>query len=639
MLMGRIQYLLEDNRDKVICVAYSTAAAEEMGRRLENIFNEHDLKLIDNKTCHAMGNRILMTHYKELGFRDRPRLVKDWELVDAYIDSVQTAGYRAPEGNQLKACLAVEAFAAATNKPVDLELINEIAPRLIGKAKKRIFTKGKVTQTKGWTEDKVQEEIAKLQIFRRKQGLYLFQDMISMPLTLSEDAFRIFNAGHVLVDEVQDLNYAQHQFINRLQKKAYSLTMVGDESQAIFGFQGAQPAIFRNIEILYPQARVYKLEVNYRSNQPVLDLANNILQKELNSDIQLRVPDGETRDGMGVQLFKDQDSAIVEWIRGVMEDQAHLPEDQKDYSELAILFRAHRHTPALEMILTDSNIPYILQGKSFFEEQTVQDLLAYFEIFGAPLFSSLYDNAWAKIVRHKKYLGKKTEDEAREAAKHEETDILTTWETTFNGRSHPIACRTANQQKLFRELITDLRDAKSIYDRADWIELARLAYSLAENSWEDRFSADPWQMKEAQDKAAGFMDWVSNVQASHKNPLEVLKEHRERTERLKNTKAKEGVRILTVHGSKGLEWDHVGIWNVGPTTFPLAHGDPQEERRLCYVAVTRARSDLAIFVNPVANKTTVDYLTGETQQSAWGDHPILRYAGQDALDFMAAVQC
>lgn len=636
MLMGRIQYLLEDNPDKVVCVAYSTAAAEEMGRRLEDIFHEHHLKLIDNKTCHALGNRIVMTHYKELGFKDRPRLVKDWELVDAYIDSVQSSGYRAPEGNHLKACLALEAFSAATNKPIDFEFMAENAPLLVGNKRKHKRTSKSPT---GWTPERVSEVLAKLQIFRRRQNYYLFQDMISMPLTLPEESFRIFNAGHVLVDEVQDLNYAQHQFINRLQKKAYSLTMVGDESQAIFGFQGAQPAIFRNIELMYPKAQVYKLETNYRCNQPILDLANKILEKELDSEIQLKVPDGEPRAGMGVQLFKNQDENIVDWIRGIVDNQPSNPDNEKDYSELAILFRAHRHTPPLEMILTDNNIPYILQGKSFFEEQTVQDLLSYFEIFGTPVFSNKYESAWGKIIKHKKYLGRKTEEEALAAAKHEQLDVLSTWETTFQGRSHPTTCRTANQQKLFRELITDLKEAQALYQKNEWIELARLAYVLSENSWEDRFSSDPWQMKEAQDKASGFMDWISNIQANNKNPLEVLKEHQERNDRLKNTKSKEGVRILTIHGAKGLEWDHVGIWNVGPTTFPLAHGEPQEERRLCYVAVTRARSDLAIFVNPAANKTTVDYLTGEVQLSSWGDHPILRYAGQDALDFMAAVQC
>lgn len=637
MLIGRIQHLLEDNRDKIVCVAYSTAAAEEMGRRLETIFEEHDMKLIDNKTCHALGNRILMTHYKELGFKDRPRLVKDWELVDRYIDYVQSSGFRAPEGNHLKAILALEAFSAATNRAIDFEFMCEHSPMLTGYQKRHMSRNKKPKNA--WTVDRVLEQIAKLQGFRKKHNMYLFQDMIGMPLTLPEDCFRIFNAGHVLVDEVQDLNYAQHQFINRLQKKAYSLTMVGDESQAIYGFQGAQPEIFRNIEVFYPYAQVHKLEINYRSNQPVLDLANDILQKELGSDIQLRVPDGDTRIGMGVQLYKDQDRCIVDWINGIMQEQSNVADSEKDYSEIAILFRAHRHTPSLEMLLTDSNVPYVLQGKSFFEEQTVQDLLAYFEFFGTATFSKAYESAWSKIVRHKKYLGNKTEIETLEAAKHEQLDILSTWQTAFQGRSHPIACRTANQQRLFRELVADLEEAKKLYDAQKWVELAQLAYVLAENSWEDRFSSDPWQMKDAQDKAAGFMDWVSNAQTQNKNPLDILKEHRERNDRLKGTKSKEGVRILTVHASKGLEWDHVGIWNVGPTTFPLAHGEPQEERRLCYVAVTRARSDLAIFVNPAANKTTVDYLTGELQQSSWGDHPILRYAGQDALDFMAAVQC
>lgn len=635
MLIGRIQYLLENNRDKVICVSFSTAACEEMDRRLGVALNEFDRKMVDNKTCHAMGHRLIMTHYRELGFSERPKLVRDWELADAYVDYCKSSGLHVPEGNQIKSCLALEAFSAASNKPIDAEMIADKAPVLApkraaqcgtGQAVKRARLKG------GWTPEQVLHLVDTLHKFRRKFGYFLFQDMITMPEDLPDESFRIFNAGHVVVDECQDLNYAQHRFINRLQKNAYSLTMVGDEAQSIFGFQGAQPEVFKNIQVLYPNAKVFKLETNYRCSQPVLDLANDILKHELQSDIWL-IPN-EPRPGMGVQFYKNPNANIVEWIENIMAEQREVARADRDFSEVAVLYRAHRHTPLLEIALTNAEIPYILEGKSFFEEPTVEDLLAYFHFFHATPFSAKYETAWTKLIRHKKFLGKKTEDEAREAAKLSGTDILSCWETGF-----PSACRTASQQRLFRELISDLQDIKLLYEAEDWYELARAAYSLAADSWEDRFSADPWQLKEAVDKANGFVDWVKKAQYDqHRHPMDILKEHQDRATRLKGTKSKGGVRVLTVHKAKGLEWDHVALWNVGPTTFPLAHGEPREERRLCYVGVTRAKRDLAIFVNPEADKVTVDYLTGETKTSSWDEHPILKYVGQDLFDFRAAVR-
>ena len=115
-----------------------------------------------------------------------------------------------------------------------------------------------------------------------------------------------------------------------------------------------------------------------------------------------------------------------------------------------------------------------------------------------------------------------------------------------------------------------------------------------------------------------------------KNPLDVIREHQERVNRMKGTKSGEGVQIMTVHKSKGLEWDNVAIWNVGRSTFPLDHADPREERRLCYVAVTRARHNLGIFQNDFEMK-----LAERNQASAVNDkeavvqeqlNPIIKYA-------------
>jgi ATP-dependent exoDNAse (exonuclease V) beta subunit len=218
-------------------------------------------------------------------------------------------------------------------------------------------------------------------------------------------------------------------------------------------------------------------------------------------------------------------------------------------------------------------------------------------------FSEAYNQAWARIIRHKKFLGNKTKDEALETAEADSEDILTYWMLHDEERV-PVACRTHGMVSLWRELMAELSTLVDLYKQGSYMLLANTVFNAIHNYWLDRFGSDMYQLQEANDKYAGLEDWLMDLQPGI-NPLRLIDNH----STLKQDR--DGVRVMTVHKSKGLEFNNVGLWNVGQATFPLKHGDPTEERRLLYVAVTRAKKNLGIFLN-------------SPQKEAWVYHPLVK---------------
>ncbi len=629
MLMGRIEYLLDDIRDKTFFSTFTVAAAEELTARAQKYFSEDDQKLLNFRTVSSLGDKLVQDYWRELGFSKYPRLVSDWDLVDAFMDAVKSAGGAPPESTKLRACLAVEAYASACDRPVDEDLILKIAPGLIS----RLVNKSRMSDRKRTytSPAKVVELIEKLRRFRLDHGMYLFKDQVSMPIQLPDEAFKVFNVVHLLVDEAQDLNWVQHKFIQKMNRWAHSLTFVGDESQSIFGFQGSQPEVFRNLFQLYPKVETFRLETNYRSTQTILDTANQILKHELGVELQLESATGEV--GSGIECYSNQDEMVTTWIRGF--EQAQAAQEEVDYSEIAILYRARKHVPRLEMALTQAGIPYVIDERSFFEEAVVQDMLSYLWLFESDPQSERYQQAWKRIIQHKKYLGFKTRDIAYTKAQAAGQSILDYWRATS---AIPESCRTASQRSLWRELLGDLGAARALYSaRGRMTDLMKLAYDICFDAWEERYDADVYSYRDALEKANGFIDFVADLEKQGVYVPQALRDHEKKAAEKKENKTKHGVRLMTLHKAKGLEWDYVGLWNVGPTTLPLAHGDPMEERRLCYVGITRGRKVVAVFVNPDADRESIDPVTGNRIKAEWQDHPILKYAGSEADEFMKAV--
>ena len=138
MLMGRIEYLLEEDRDKTLFISFSNAASEEIQRRISDIFQTDDkLRYIDVKTCHALGNRLLLRNYNKVNFAKRPILAKDWELIDIFTQFCRDNNVKPPSQTFLKGCLGAEAYSQATNKYIDEDFVRKFGNVFMKKAVRR----------------------------------------------------------------------------------------------------------------------------------------------------------------------------------------------------------------------------------------------------------------------------------------------------------------------------------------------------------------------------------------------------------------------------------------------------------------------------------------------------------------------
>lgn len=526
-LLGRIEHLMEDQRDKTLFVAFNDSVVKEVQGKVQIEINEFDRKLVEVKTCHALALKLIGSHYRDLKYTERPQVIDLWDLVDAYIEHCKAHNLGYDDGGTLKFCLLVEAQAQALNKPIDDQLIYDNLPTHLKTPRNR----------KRFTSQKVLGVLNRLQQFRLNRNLVLFQDMVPLAASLDESAYRLLNVAHVLVDEVQDINHNQHLFIQKVQKHADTLTVVGDQFQSIYLFTGAQPEVFRNIGQLYPGVVEYPLEVNYRCSQPILDLANRLLEHELGSA--LRLTASEPRPGMGVQVYKQAQEGITDWVRRV------LNEYEPDYTEITILFRTRRHLPTLEMALSSAQIPYVTDGNSYFEDPVVLDILSYFNFSAAEPWSVAYTAAWERIIRHQKYLGAKTRDESATFARNRNQDILDAWNPGGRPLPAPMACRTQGMKTLWYNLLPELVLAGNLYQNHDYTGLAELAIEMCQDVWLERYGSDVKALQDAQDKAVGFVDWLGKLPLGS-DPLVTLKTHQQNRSRVA-AKTSDGLRLITVH--------------------------------------------------------------------------------------------
>lgn len=405
---------------------------------------------------------------------------------------------------------------------------------------------------------------------RLKNGILMFRDLLPLAAKLPIEAYEGLNIKHVLVDEAQDLSVDQHVVIRKLYEAGQSLTLVGDVAQCIYRFSGARPDLFLGITQRYAEAgvTVFPLETNYRCDQPILDLANEVLEQFIDTPIRLKPPG--PRPGSPIAVF-DEPFSLIPWIQMKLEDGAR-------GKDIAVLFRANAHILQAEIMLSLAGIPYQCRGGSFFEHRAVDDVLSYFRFLQPN--AVLDKDDWDTIVGHVKFLGQKTADASWAESKGNPLAL----------DGYPSSCRSGNQRKLWDGLMDFLGRTKRTYFDSDYNPSLVIAEVHARKTgavWEERWADDPEKWEEALEIKAALVEWAKNFNRVS-DFMTAMKE-------LSPTDPN-GVMLSTVHKAKGLEWDYVALFNLGEGTFPLAgsHVDSEEEACIMYVGVTRARKELAL---------------------------------------------
>ena len=435
----------------------------------------------------------------------------------------------------------------------------------------------------------------------KKAGAMDFDDLLLNTNILFRDHPEVLakyqdKFGYVLVDEYQDTNYSQYLIVKRLSEKHNNLCVVGDDAQSIYSFRGAQIENILNFRNDYKNYKLYKLEQNYRSTQTIVEAANGIIAKNENQ-LQKKVF-SENDKGSLIQVL----AAYTDNEEGAMVANSILDThstSQATFDSFAILYRTNAQSRILEESLRKRNIPYkIFGGLSFYQRKEIKDFIAYLRL---PI-NPADDEAFKRIINYpKRGIGNTTLAKIEDLANQHGISM---WETLNRINSLPlnIAPSTLNKIKAFRGLIVGFMRR---FETDNAFELARDIASksgILQDLYKDKTIESLSKHENVQELLNGIKEFADQKDLE---PSELtLSKYLEDIALLTNDdKGKEEdtnrVVMMTIHSAKGLEFKNVFITGLEEELFPSkmsseTQKDLEEERRLFYVAVTRAEKELTL---------------------------------------------
>lgn len=566
----RVAYLVESGvpLEKILLVTFTNKAAREMLHRVELLLGRSIAGLWGG-TFHHIGNLILRKYAKLLGYQSNYTILDrtdSKELLRACISDagIDTKQRRFPKGDVLQDILS---FAVNTRRKPE-EAIMLRAP---------------------FFESQIPDILKVFDIYekrKRRQSLMDFDDLLYNWWKLLKNHPRIKDIysrkfEHILVDEYQDTNIIQAETIDILAKRHQNVMVVGDDSQSIYSFRGAH---FKNIIEFpnrYPDAKLFKLEINHRSIPEILDFANETIEHaEEHFEKHLRA----IREG-GAKPVMVPVNDVYEQANFVAQRILELRDEGVPLEEMAVLYRSHYHSMELQMELTRRGIPFeVRSGLRFFEEAHIKDVLSHLKVFHNP-----YDElAWRRILKLIPQVGIKTAEKIWQyiSKTKEPLKAISTKDAL------PIVPKGAERKfKEFAGTLKILEDElnspaemiKTVVERG-YSEYLKAEYPNYVNRIEDLDQLANYALQyDSLEKLLSDLALVGGMVAE-----DIVEA---------GVPDKEACVLSTVHQAKGLEWSRVFIIWLAEGRFPSylsfgEHGAEEEERRLFYVAVTRTKDEL-----------------------------------------------
>ncbi|MFZ5508512.1 MAG: UvrD-helicase domain-containing protein [Pseudomonadota bacterium] len=568
VITQKIAYLIESRGfqpQHVAAITFTNKAAKEMRERVTQLLPNVSLQALTVSTFHALGARILRQEAKALQLKPGFSI---FDAADAAGVIAELAGdtdkgrVRALQWriSQWKNAL-VEPDAASSQAGDELELA---AARLYGDYERAL----------------------------RAYQAVDFDDLIRLPVRLFEQQPEVLirwqgRLQYLLVDEYQDTNRTQYTLLRQLAGARAAFTAVGDDDQAIYAWRGADVENLRALQQDYPRLKVIKLEQNYRSTVRILAAANALIAN--NPKLFEKRLWSEFGHGEPIQVSAARD-AEHEAEQVVMKLAAHKFEHRGAFRDYAILYRGNHQARVFEQQLRNHKIPYrITGGQSFFERAEIKDLTAYLRLIA----NSDDDPAFIRAVTTpRRGVGSSTlEGLGRYAGSRHLSLFAAAFEVG--------APRHVNPKQL-----ETVREFGSFINRMEW----RASREPARPVLEDLLRAIDYQAwlfetlepREAETKWSNvrdFVDWLAKKgEEENKNLAELTQTVALITMLDKDNDNADAVQLATLHAAKGLEFKHVFLVGVEEGLLPhresVDNGNIEEERRLMYVGVTRARQSL-----------------------------------------------
>jgi len=407
---------------------------------------------------------------------------------------------------------------------------------------------------------------------------------------------------YILVDEYQDTNKIQAEIIKKLASVHQNILVVGDDAQSIYSFRAAQIENILNFEKEYQNTKIFKLTTNYRSSQEILDVANDIIANNLSQYQKKLKALGKT----GLKPSLHPQSSQEEEAQFILGKLLDLENEGIGLKNIAVLFRAAHHSQRLEMELVKAGIEYDYRGgMRFFERAHIKDVLAYLRIL-----NNLNDRtAWLRVLTHEEGIG----PAAAELIVLNTLNVLNVEDVKQIG-FNVLPLRAKQGWQNFVNIWESLLDSSPdtlCRGQNDKVEVAKLIRALKKSNYAEYLQNEYMDSRERLQDIEQLAMFAEKYNSLDEFLSEATLQENYSHEPIANSQPKKNKLILsTVHQAKGLEWDAVFIINLTSNGFPNERAATtqeglEEERRLFYVATTRARKHL--------------FLTYPAEQSGWGE--------------------
>ncbi len=574
VLTHRIAHLIIDMKVSpwnILAITFTNKAAKEMKERIANVCGEETGAQVWVSTFHSACVRILHREIEALGYG------KDFTVYD--------------DDDQKK---LLNGIIESKNLSVK-EYSAKQAMWVISDAKNKLQSPKKTRELATNSREEIFADIYEDYEKRMKASNALDFDDLIIKTTLLFDKFPeicekyAYRFKYIHVDEYQDTNMAQYTLIKQLSSYWNNLCVVGDDDQSIYGWRGADIRNILEFEKDFADAKTVKLEQNYRSTNNILESANAVISN--NTKRKKKTLWSEEGDGekIRVEELSDGRAEAAFTVSEILQGTAN----GKNYGDYAVLYRTNSQSRLIEEMMLGSGIPYnVYGGQPFYGRKEIKDAVAYLRMTVNP------DDevALRRVINvPKRGIGDSAINELESVASQSGDSMLG---VVLDYASHPISGRNRNKIALFSAVVDDLMTQSLLLSPKDFI-----SYMLDASGLRAMYKAD--NSDEAKERLANLEELVNAASGYfNDNPDATLSDYlvnialvSEPEENDVLSQGRGAVSLMTLHSAKGLEFNTVFLVGMEEGIFPLSRAadskeELEEERRLCYVGITRARKKL-----------------------------------------------